>query len=202
MKRKRNIKETIVKEAFKLFLSRPYEKVTYTDIEEATGFSRGAILYYFSFKQDILEEVVNQYLFQDNSIFDFYNKQIGMSFLSFIHIYCDWIENKKKHFKEELGIDNYNFALANFTLQVLHYMPSMKEQYLSFNEMEKRAWRDILNVAIEAGELRRDTDVDLFASMFQTFYYGTSYLGMTLPFGADTSLLRGQLLRVYEAIKV
>jgi AcrR family transcriptional regulator len=31
-------------EAFKLFSKKPYDQVTYSDLEQATGLSRGAIL--------------------------------------------------------------------------------------------------------------------------------------------------------------
>lgn len=200
MTKSRNIKEAILKEAFKLFLSKPYDKVTYTDLEKTTGFSRGAILHHFRLKQDLLEQVVDKYLFRDNSIFDFYNEHIGMTFLSFIHIYCDWIENKKKMFRG-LNVDNYSLALVNITLQAFYFYPHMMERVTMFRDEEKNAWCNILKKGIEAGELRQDIDVLFIARSIQVAYYGTSYTGLIRSGGVEVSFLKEQLLYLYDTIK-
>ena len=43
---KNNRKEQLYHEAFKLFLSKPFEAVSIADIESASGMTRGAITYY------------------------------------------------------------------------------------------------------------------------------------------------------------
>ena len=39
-------KNRLLIEAFKLFAHKPYDRVTFADLEEVTGLSRGAILYH------------------------------------------------------------------------------------------------------------------------------------------------------------
>jgi AcrR family transcriptional regulator len=200
MTKGRNIKEAIEEEAFRLFLSKPYDKVTYTDLEKATGFSRGAILYHFRTKLSLLERVTDKYLFHDDAIFDFYNEAIGMSFLSFIHIYCDWVENEKRKIRK-LSVCNYNLSMVNITMQAFYFNPGMKDRAARFGAKEKEAWRNILKKGVGTGELREDTDVLLIAGIIQGLYYGVSHTGMVRDDGTDISLLKEQLLHIYAAIK-
>ena len=41
-------KQKILLESFKLFATKPFSDITFTDIEKVTGLSRGAILYHFN----------------------------------------------------------------------------------------------------------------------------------------------------------
>lgn len=196
----RNIKESILKEAFILFLSKPYDKVTYDDLMEATGLSRGAILYHFPVKQELFKQVIDTYLFHDNSIFDFYNEGIGMSFLSFLHIYCDWIESERKMFKE-LHIDNFNLALVNITIQAYYFYPDMKKRASEFDNKEVQTWSYILRKGVDSGELKKNINISFLARSIQNMYYGTSYAGLARTRGVDIQLLREQLLYIYNLIK-
>ncbi|GAB6124261.1 TetR/AcrR family transcriptional regulator [Dysgonomonas termitidis] len=200
MTKGRNIKETIQEEAFRLFLSKPYDKVTYTDLEKATGFSRGAILHHFKTKLSLLEQVVDKYVFKNNSVFDLYNEQIGMSFLSFIHIYCDWVENRKREFRS-MGVENYSLAVVNIAMQASYFYPGMVQKLSEFSLKEREIWSYILRRGIESGELRKDIDIPFIAHNLQDTYYGTAFTGLARPDGADIPFLRKRFLHIYESIK-
>lgn len=194
------VKETILEEAFKLFLSKPYDKVTYTELEKATGFSRGAILHHFRVKITLFEQVIDKYLLQDNSVFDLYEGQAWISVRSFIHISCDWIEDRKRRYKE-MGADSYCKALVNLTLQASFFCPAAMEKAFEFSARENGIWSDILKHGIESGELRKDTDVAFIARYIQHLYYGSTFMGALRPEGGDIQFLRKQLLYIYETIK-
>ena len=49
-------KNRLLIEAFKLFAHKPYDRVTFADLEEVTGLSRGAILYHIKSDFFILDE--------------------------------------------------------------------------------------------------------------------------------------------------
>lgn len=200
MTKGRNIKESILKEAFRLFLLKPYDKVTYDDLMASAGVSRGAILHHFPVKQELFNQVIDLYLFHNNSVFDFFNEKIGMSFISFIHIYCDWIESERRMFKE-LDIENFNRALVNITIQAFYLYPNMREKTEEFDEKEVDTWSYILKKGIESGELRKDIDIRFIARSIQNIYYGTSYAGLAKIEGIDTKLLKEQLLGIYNMIK-
>lgn len=200
MAKSRHIKETILEEAFKLFLSKPYDKVTYTELENATGFSRGAILHHYRKKIMLFEEIIEKYLLRDNSVFDLYNGQAWISVRSFIHITCDWLEDRKRRYKQ-MGADGYCKALVNLTLQASFFSPESVKRAFEFSARENGIWTDILKHGIESGELREDTDIIFIARYIQHLYYGSTFMGAFRPEGGDIPFLRKQLLYIYDTIK-
>lgn len=200
MTKSRPIKEIILEEAFKLFLSKPYDKVTYTELEKATGFSRGAILHHYRKKIMLFEQVINKYLLQDNSVFDLYNGQAWISVCSFIHITCDWLEDRKRQYKQ-MGAESYCKALVNLTLQGTFFCPEAIRKAFEFSARENGIWTDILRHGIESGELRKDTDVAFIARYIQHLCYGSIFMGSFRPEGGDIQFLRKQLLYIYDTIK-
>lgn len=61
---KRNSRDLILKEAFKLFLQKNVEKVTVPDLEKATGIQRGAIFYHFKDKETLFIEAIEHFFSQ------------------------------------------------------------------------------------------------------------------------------------------
>lgn len=53
MRNGKSTKDKLLIEAFKLFTSKPYDRVTFADLEQATGLSRGAILYHIKTKENL-----------------------------------------------------------------------------------------------------------------------------------------------------
>ena len=45
-----------------LFATKPFSDITFTDIEKVTGLSRGAILYHFKSKDEILASIIDDKL--------------------------------------------------------------------------------------------------------------------------------------------
>ena len=74
-------KDFILLEAFKLFASKQYIKVTFDDIEKATQLSRGAILYHIKSKDVLFAEVVDAFLINKLSIAKVYEEGISLDVL-------------------------------------------------------------------------------------------------------------------------
>ena len=55
-------KKKILENAFNLFLTESYSSVSMQKIQNSSGVSRGAIYHHFKSKEEIFEEVVNEYL--------------------------------------------------------------------------------------------------------------------------------------------
>lgn len=55
-------KQKILLESFKLFATKPFSDITFTDIEKVTGLSRGAILYHFKSKDEILASIIDRFI--------------------------------------------------------------------------------------------------------------------------------------------
>lgn len=55
-------KEHLYKAAFRVFLSKRFERVTISDIEKESGMTRGAVFYYAKTKLDLFKQVVEEYV--------------------------------------------------------------------------------------------------------------------------------------------
>ena len=71
-------KNRLLIEAFKLFAHKPYDRVTFADLEEVTGLSRGAILYHIKTKENLFLNVVNKFIFDRNSVSNLSNVNNAM----------------------------------------------------------------------------------------------------------------------------
>ena len=54
-------KEILYRAAFKLFISRQFEGVSLSDIENESGLTKGAIYYYASSKKELFRNVIEYY---------------------------------------------------------------------------------------------------------------------------------------------
>ena len=61
-------KEELFSAAFRLFILHGYDGVSFSDIEKATGMSRGAIFHYVDTKQDLFRQVVEMFVIDKQSI--------------------------------------------------------------------------------------------------------------------------------------
>ena len=51
-------RQKILIEAFRLFATMPYERVSFSVLEKEIGISRGSMVYYFKNKEGLVQEVV------------------------------------------------------------------------------------------------------------------------------------------------
>ena len=61
---RKSSKENIVKEAFRLFILKGYDRVSIAEIENAANVSRGLVFYYFKSKEDMFKSVGDMFLLQ------------------------------------------------------------------------------------------------------------------------------------------
>jgi AcrR family transcriptional regulator len=128
--KKRNLetRENILRQAYRLFLTENFERVTIRDIERVTCRTRGAIFYHFRDKQHILEAVVNEIYFAEmrkncNPLSPF------TDFDTFLHKYKSPCERIILHIKETDKSINAEKAFFHFTLQAGMYYPNFDSAY-------------------------------------------------------------------------
>lgn len=61
-------RKRILMEAFKLFATMPYERVSFSVMEKEIGISRGSMIYYFKNKEGLFKEVVQTFVYGASSI--------------------------------------------------------------------------------------------------------------------------------------
>lgn len=195
---KMDTRDLVFTEAFKLFSKKPYDQVTYTDLEKATGLSRGAILYHIKNKKNLFGIVVSEFILKKSSIPEL-SFQNGDSLINFIDRFLENSRLEKKNLKKR-GIENINLSMLNLSSQAFYYCPVMAERYSEWMRSQLSTWTKIIRIAIDKGEIRNDMSADLIASLFHNVYFGLAYSGSVLPNGYDLEALEKEFKTIYSFI--
>lgn len=193
-------KNRLLVEAFKLFALKPYDRVTFADLEDATGLSRGAILYHIKTKENLFLDVVNKFVFERNSVSNLPEKFHSNLSLFITH----FVESCQKEKDEMLniGISNVNNAMLNIEISAFYVLPEMREIANEWLCKEKNTWRIVLKNAISNKEVKDDIDIDIFIDLFQNIYLGTSFAGVVHENGYELDQLEKEFMQVYQFIKI
>ena len=190
--------EQLYHEAFKLFLSKPFEAVSIADIEEASGMTRGAITYYAKYKIGLFYSVVKHYFVDTQNLKQKIVKSEFGSLKDFIEAYVDGCQETMNRFSDvDKTVQNASRAYATLVLQICKYFP----QYLENRNQEIIIWIGVLQRAIENKEIRSDIDIMNTARNFMNLFYGQSYLD-SLSMGLNTVELKMQLMNLYKLLRI
>ncbi len=197
-----NRKEQLYHEAFKLFLSKPFEAVSITDIENASGMTRGAITYYAKDKLGLFYSVVKYYLVDAQNLKHKLDKNNFTSLKEFVEAYVKGCQETMDRFSDvHKSVQNASRAYVTLILQICRYFPDLHAQYLENRNQETLIWISVLQKAIENHEIKSDIDIMSTARNFMNIFYGQSYLD-SLSIGLNTVELRMQLMNLYKLLKV
>lgn len=191
-------KNIILKEAFKLFLSKNFEKVTVVDLENAIGMSRGAIFYYTKNKNILFKEVVDKYILSAQSLENKMDVSPGLSLLTYIYAYVDGVTKTMNYLKELTG--NTSEAYYGLITQAIRYYPGFKDKLVEIFDKDYDVWIKIVDAAFQNGEIKENIDVKITALKFRCAYLGLAY-EMSLKTGLDSNSLLSLLLSIYGDIK-
>ena len=194
--------EQLYHEAFKLFLSKPFEAVSIADIEEASGMTRGAITYYAKDKIGLFYAVVKHYFVDTQNLKQKIVKSEFGSLKDFIEAYVDGCQETMNRFSDvDKTVQNASRAYATLVLQICKYFPDLHSQYLENRNQEIIIWIGVLQRAIENKEIRSDIDIMNTARNFMNLFYGQSYLD-SLSMGLNTVELKMQLMNLYKLLRI
>ena len=194
--------EQLYHEAFKLFLSKPFEAVSIADIEEASGMTRGAITYYAKDKIGLFYSVVKHYFVDTQNLKQKIVKSEFGLLKDFIEAYVDGCQETMNRFSDvDKTVQNASRAYATLVLQICKYFPDLHSQYLENRNQEIIIWIGVLQRAIENKEIRSDIDIMNTARNFMNLFYGQSYLD-SLSMGLNTVELKMQLMNLYKLLRI
>lgn len=198
----KNTKETILFEAFKLFATRTYEQVTFTDLENYTKLTRGAVMYYFKTKEILFKAVCDKYLLSESSILKKISDKImfDTTLRELIGLYIKAIFEIKME-SANIGIKNMNRALVNITNQASYYYPNFEIKANNWQVIQIQLWRKVLASAMKSGEVKPDIDLDVASDLFEDIYCGISYAAVVYPDGMEIERLEKAFKFVYNLIK-
>ena len=199
---KNNRKEQLYHEAFKLFLSKPFEAVSIADIESASGMTRGAITYYAKDKLGLFYSVVKHYLVDTQNLKQKITQTEFDSLKDFIEAYVNGCQETMNRFNNVgKNVQNASRAYMSLILQICKYFPDLHSQYLENRNQEVIIWIVLLQKAIERKEIKSDIDIMNTARNFMNLFYGQSYID-SLSVGLNTVELRMQLMNLYKLLRI
>jgi AcrR family transcriptional regulator len=212
---KKNTEEKIYREAYRLFISRPYELVTISELEKAIGMTRGAIFYYVKDKEHLFREVMERYYLKMQNLYgkvgdDVLKKDIGL--LQFIDIFiASHEETIRQLYELAAGTDenildkrliaNWDRFYISLLLNAGYYLDTFHEKMDDLLGTYKNTWSFFIRKAIEKGEVMPDTDAKLFGEIFTDIYLGKA-LNDSLSDGMNTKELKQLFIALYNKIKV
>lgn len=192
-------KDRIIFEAFKLFCQKPYDQVTFADIEVATNLSRGAILYHFKAKEIIFNRVIETYVLSTNSITGIDIKK-RENLQEFIIAFLEHLKTNKLQMKK-WGIRNMNMALLHIESSAYTFYPDMQDKARKWYDEQLEVWEAVLANAVESNEVRKDINVKVVARFFEKIYFGLSFLSVPNIQGIEVEELQEDFQSLYEFLK-
>lgn len=195
-------KEILYEKAFALFLQHQYDGVSLSDIEKATNMTRGAIFYYHKSKLDLFKAVVKHY-FIDRQKVQSEIPHDDISLKNFIDSYVDAIGRQMVTLKRAVGeIEETTASKAYIILglKLREYSEDLNNEYTSIRNRILANWSNVLQNAINTGEIKPQKDVLTLASLFVCTYLGLS-IWDSFRNGLDIEHLRDRFQYIYDLIK-
>ena len=195
----RSSRRKILLEAFKLFSTMPYERVSFSLMEEKTGISRGSMVYYFKNKEGLFKEILITIVFDTSSVKavpDAYR----LSLCSFYNYFIETLKREKQQMAE-MGILNINEALMRIENSALTYIEKFKEHTSRWYDEEVRIWQAVIENAMSTGEIRNDLDPVIIGRLFEDNYLGRSFNGVFSEFEYDPDKLKDSFDALYIMLR-
>lgn len=192
-------RQKILLEAFKLFATMPYERVSFSVMEKEIGISRGSMVYYFGNKEGLFQEVLSTLVYGTSSI-----KAVPEAYrLSLCSFYNYFIETLKREQERilKIGIVNLNEALMRIENSALTYIENFKEMTAQWFDEEREIWMSVIENAVSTGELKPITDITALSHVFENCYLGYAFTGVFSANGYDIDSLKKSYDQIYAILR-
>jgi len=172
-------KDKIIIAALRLFLLRGYRNVSLVDVGNEIGITKGGIYHYFGSKEELFHSVIC-YLFDH---FEGKYAELFAKEKSFREILEFMLGGEQEVYIERLlniKHGDYRANHASIALEIMHNFPEIQERI----DRGQLGLRDILKkklqIAQAAGEIRRDLDAEILATILLSVSCGLNALGSNL----------------------
>lgn len=157
-------KETIRRQAYRLFAEKGFQAVTMTDICEKTGLSRGGLYRYYSGTGQIFAEILSEeYVIADRIE---RKEQAGAI-----------LEDMLEAIKSEIMDKELSLSLAIYEYANL----GNEEFFTNLNDKARKRWISLLEYGIETGEFQA-VDTEQISDMILYYYQGLRMWSRVIPF--------------------
>lgn len=193
-------KRKILEVAFKLFSAYSYPDVSYSLLEEASGISRGSMVYYFNNKEGIFRAVVETFLF-DMGCAHTVPEEARKNLRLFINTFIDKLLADVEPLKP-FHINNLSDARFTIERSALQFIPEFRQYERQMLLKDIEAWQQVISNAVETGEVRAILDFKMMGRLFQKICGGWLFTSTFNPAPTDEKIedLRNLLLSQYKLI--
>ncbi len=158
-------REKILLKALELYLTYGYANVSITDLQAALNMGRGTLYYYFKDKDELFQEVVNEYLIKP--------KQRALDKMKDTDTVPDMIEIMLSYLD---NLREFRDQIANMSLNTSNVLVILYSAYSRFPDLYKKAhrmyaseynhWVQSIRNSIRAGVIRGNVPIETTAQMF------------------------------------
>ncbi len=133
-----SLKQRIINEAYKLFLTQGVERTSLCDIAKAVYKSKGAVLHYFSSKTQLIDSVVRECFLPASELpYNIYSLSLKKDLNEFVNSYKNPIERVIDSFPN--ATDNYNLMYyMQFMYAANKYVEDFSLSYHSLLNQEEK----------------------------------------------------------------
>lgn len=192
-------RQKILIEAFRLFATMPYERVSFSVLEKEIGISRGSMVYYFKNKEGLFQEVLKTLIYGTSSI-KAVPEAYRLSLCSFYNYFVEILKREQEKIKQS-GIVNLNEALMRIESSALSYVENFKELTAQWLDEEQQIWRTVIENAINTGEIKSSIDSSVLSHVFEDCYLGDAFKGVFSYDGYNIRELKREFDQIYELLK-
>ncbi len=160
-------REHILNVAFELFLRKGYKEVTMSELEKATGLTKGAFYHHFKDKLEIFEAAIKgktgKMRFHPDAE---WLKQASLQ--DFIESYVVHTSKIARYMLNNLRINYADLQFSNIISDVMTYIPEIKTTVVQLTQEEISMWEGVIFRAKESNEIRNDVETTALAYTFSS----------------------------------
>ena len=162
-------KDTILRNAFDVFMERGYENTSISVLQKELNMSRGALYCYFKNKEDLFCSVIDQYFFRMyNKISQ--HKSENMTVPELI----EYVYRRQRLTIYLFGKEDFTHdVFLNYTdllIQAAKHYPGFIQKYKVLRGLFMNKWKIALENSLKRDEIKADTNISMICRLFNSVF--------------------------------
>ncbi len=188
----KNARSHILSTSFKFFLEKGYSGVSMSDLVKASGLSKGAFYYYFSSKEKLYEETLNEYFFEYLGKFDLKYKA-EMTFKENIRYIYTSIVEMMEEIQSIIGSEIHIISYYRTIWESMTRNPEIREQVNEYYKIYIKTIHQWIEKAKIKNEIKEDLDSETLSFHITSLIEGTLVIYSFQEPGIDLQTLFDRL---------
>lgn len=183
-KSSKDTKKRIMDASILLFLKKGFDNVSLSEIKEASNITSGGFYHYFESKEQLIEEVQVEYIFNHFEKVMLNIKNSSGSLKDKIKLLANYNLKYDPHAGEMKTPDKKSDIALNYYILYLESFRRSEDNrsiLKNFNKELFEIYKGIIDDAKEKRELKKDLDSDKLTIFIMSLFNGAIDIGVTVP---------------------